>query len=945
MKKVWLAIYVLMLGTLAVRAEYSDALPEDRWVDSVYQQLTLAEKVGQLIDLRIAPTSENITELVELIENYHVGAITIMGGDARATVRLVRRLHGSDLVPIYVTSENAQSLALPFHKAMSLPSAEVYNRANDPQLLQNTLDVLAGIYADFGIQSHSFNPLHFSFSESGFNKEVEFNGEYNLLNTLPEQYKKHDLVISTEMHFEFEEDFAFSPKNLDNWNNTEWKDKIQAADQDWNRFNLPKSVITIKSIPDFPESEASHFYKKVINPLFWKHLQFSGLLSIDLNSILANSTQRHDPSTIRKMMKIGADKLVTSADVKMVHTSLIDAVERNDIRKNDIREKVKRNLRLKYQVGLKDISHTLIYDDQITFRLNDPELVKNNFLVYQKASELKTDREGSLPVVDVENTSFASLSLGFNESKAFQETLEKYAPFVHYIMPDASFNPYDLDIIFRQLKQFDHVIIALHTSDLMSYNQEIIDFLIQLKSYGAVTLVYFGNEVNAAELIDFPNKLLMFEDNEHTQRIAAARIFGAYEKARGRLAYSTPEIEGMDSRTLAKVDAIIHEAISKGATPGCQLLVARNGAVILEKGYGHYTYDSIMEVDTRTLYDLASITKVAATTQAVMKLNEDGIISLDSTLGAYLPELKETNKEHLIVKDVLTHQSGLRAFYPFWYFTMGDGENTIEYYKRYPDPSYQNTVAYGMFAANDLKDSLWHWTIDTKLRRKKYDFEPYDYRYSDLGFYLLQMLTERTSGIELDAYMDSLFYKPIGMGTMTYNPLCKFQLKRITPTERDRHFRHVLVWGTVHDQIAAMKGGVSGHAGLFSNAHDVAKIMQLQLQGGMYGGKQLLNNKTIQHYTSYQSEESRRGLGWDKPEKREDEFSPVSRYASHESFGHTGFTGTIAWADPTFDLVFVFLSNRIYPDMSNKKLNQYNIRTRLQDVVYESIWNFQKTHN
>jgi CubicO group peptidase (beta-lactamase class C family) len=276
---------------------------------------------------------------------------------------------------------------------------------------------------------------------------------------------------------------------------------------------------------------------------------------------------------------------------------------------------------------------------------------------------------------------------------------------------------------------------------------------------------------------------------------------------------------------------------------------------------------------------------------------------------------------------------------------MGDGENTIEYYKRYPDTSYKNTVAYGMFAANDLKDSLWHWTIDTKLRRKKYDFEPYDYRYSDLGFYLLQMLTERTSGIELDNYVDSLFYKPIGMGTMTYNPLCKFQLKRITPTERDRHFRHVLVWGTVHDQIAAMKGGVSGHAGLFSNAHDVAKIMQLQLQDGMYGGKQLLNPKTIRKYTAYHSAESRRGLGWDKPEKREDEFSPVSRYASHESFGHTGFTGTIAWADPTFDLVFVFLSNRIYPDMSNKKLNQYNIRTRLQEVVYESIWNFEKAHN
>jgi len=364
----------------------------------------------------------------------------------------------------------------------------------------------------------------------------------------------------------------------------------------------------------------------------------------------------------------------------------------------------------------------------------------------------------------------------------------------------------------------------------------------------------------------------------------------------------------------------------------------------MEKGYGYYTYDSIMPVDTRTIYDLASITKVAATTQAIMKLSEQGKIDLDATMGVYLPELDSSNKASLVIKDVLAHQSGLKAFYPFWINTIENDDQILHYYNDKPNDKYNKTVAYGMFAAEDLNDSLWHWTVETKLRKKRNKYELYDYKYSDLGFYLLQVLVERVTDMPLDAYMDSVFYKPMGMSTLTFNPLCKYPLKRIAPTERDTEFRHVLVWGTVHDQIAAMKGGVSGHAGLFSNAHDIAKIMQMQMQGGLYGGRQFIQKETVENFNSRQFEGSRRGLGWDKPETG-DAYSPPSRYASFDSFGHRGFTGTIAWADPTFNLVFVFLSNRIYPDMENSKLIDFNIRKRIHDVVYESMWSFEKQYN
>jgi len=536
--------------------------------------------------------------------------------------------------------------------------------------------------------------------------------------------------------------------------------------------------------------------------------------------------------------------------------------------------------------------------------------------------------------------------LGFSESKVFQETLGKYAPFVHYMLPDIAFNPYDFNILSEQLAQFDNVIVGLHTKGLKEIDNSVLSFLEQLNDHTNLVLVFIGNSTDTHELKSFKNVLFVHEDNNFTQQIAAQKIFRGADEIVGldRLAFSTPEMEGMDSKVLRKIDQIVEEAISMNATPGCQILVARNGSVVLEKGFGYYTYDSIMAVDTRTIYDLASVTKVAATTQAIMKLKEQGKINLDSTLGAYLPELEGSNKASLVIKDVLAHQSGLRAFYPFWRNTIEDENQMLYYYKDKPNETHRNTVAYGMFAAEDLKDSLCHWTIETKLRKKKKKYEPYDYKYSDLGFFLLQVLVERVSETSLDTFVDSVFYKSMGMSTLAFNPLCKFPLKRITPTERDKEFRHVLVWGTVHDQIAAMKGGVSGHAGLFGNTHDIAKVLQMHLQDGSYGGKQYLAKETVKEFRTQQNENSRRGLGWDKPEKGDD-YNPASRYASFDSFGHSGFTGTIAWADPTFDLIFVFLSNRIYPDMNNGKLIDFNIRKRIQDVVYESIWNFEKQYN
>ncbi|NJN27238.1 MAG: serine hydrolase [Cyclobacteriaceae bacterium] len=626
----------------------------------------------------------------------------------------------------------------------------------------------------------------------------------------------------------------------------------------------------------------------------------------------------------------------------MAFSAIIGGLNGRYFKQNEIKEKVNRVLMLKYHAGLG--SANILPASALALGVEKPSLDALSYQVYTKAMKKTETGAASMPFIDLTDTHFASLSLGFSDIKTFQETLDKYAPFVHYMLPGNAYDPYDLGVLQNQLAQFDHVIVGLHTSGLIELDGALLRFLNHLNAHTNVILVFLGKAIEPVAFSAFSNKIFAHEDNHITQQIAAQYVFGAlpFNAAIQRLAYSTPEMQGMDSRTLAKIDSIAHEAIRLGATPGCQVLVARNGAIVLEKGYGYYTYDSIMPVDTRTIYDLASVTKTAATTQAIMKLVEEGKIELGDSLGQYLHELSGSNKGELVIREVLAHQSGLRAFYPFWKNTIEDEKHVLHYYKDNPTGSHSNEVAYGMFAGEDLKDSLWQWTINTRLRTKRYSYKPYDYKYSDLGFYMMQVLAERASGRPLDVYVDSVFYKPMGMSTLSFNPLCKFPMMRIAPTERDTEFRHVLIWGTVHDQIAAMKGGVSGHAGLFGNANDLAKIMQMQLQEGFYGGRQYLKGETIRNFTAQQYADNRRGLGWDKPDEQD---VKENKFPTLDSFGHTGFTGTIVWADPTFNLVYVFLSNRIYPSIDNGKLSDLRIRKRIQNVVYESILDFDKHYH
>jgi beta-N-acetylhexosaminidase len=365
--------------------------------------------------------------------------------------------------------------------------------------------------------------------------------------------------------------------------------------------------------------------------------------------------------------------------------------------------------------------------------------------------------------------------------------------------------------------------------------------------------------------------------------------------------------------------------------------VAKNGHVVFEKAYGHHDYEKSKPVTTETVYDLASITKVMATTQAVMFLQSQRLLDMDAPVSQYLPDLKDTNKGKIKIRDIMTHEAGLKPYIPYHSRTLEGNKWKNEFYSDHQSIDYGVQVGTNMFAINSLPDSLWKWSLDADMRVMPQGKKRYDYVYSDIGMYMMQRVTERLLNQPLNDFMEHNFYEPLGLYTLTYLPHRKLDLGIIAPTEEDKSFRKHLIRGFVHDQGAAMYGGVAGHAGLFGTANDLAVMMQMLLQGGKYGDVHLLDENTIKEFTKRQSDQSRRGWGWDKPEVEKDKNGSTGKLAPKSTFGHTGFTGTAVWADPENQLIYVFLSNRVFPDASNNKLLKEGYRTEIHDIIYKSL--------
>ncbi len=381
-----------------------------------------------------------------------------------------------------------------------------------------------------------------------------------------------------------------------------------------------------------------------------------------------------------------------------------------------------------------------------------------------------------------------------------------------------------------------------------------------------------------------------------------------------------------------KTDSIVYDGINRKAYPGCQVLIAVKGKIIFNKAYGYHTYQNLLPVKITDLYDIASLTKTAATTLAIMKLYEEGKIDIEQKLSFYLDFLKNTNKEHIKISEILAHQAGFQSWIPFYKKTLDSKtiyKNGI--YSKYFSEQYPVKVADSLFIIKTYRDTILTRIIKSDTVKRKY-------LYSDMGFILLGELIKKISSLTLDQYVEENFYKPMNLKNICFNPLDKgISSNKIVPTEIDNEFRKQLLCGYVHDPAAAMLGGVAGNAGCFANAESLYYIMQMLINGGVYENKRLLKKETVYLFNSRRFKNNRRGLGFDKPLLIYNENSPAAASASPLSFGHSGFTGCYAWADPLYDIVYIFLSNRVYPDANNNKLLELNIRTKIQQEIYNSL--------
>ncbi len=923
---------------------------EEIWVDSVYQTLSDEQRLGQLI-----VSKKSNPEIVKLIEDGElpIGGIFLQPSNVLESNETILHVKNNMKGLFWVFAESNHQLERMASDFYAFPNDVTKASIRNKYFVEDLEKKEAASLRNLGTSIY-------------YQKEVyldNINGEYfhhllpsqlyrdtqeELIGMKNKSLRSEDILMAINLNLTFDDyDFVkYIPEDI-------------YSTTDWDNIKHEYPILFLDNLKFKNGWESDEFKKEIVRNLIRKKFDFEGVLAIDLEKFKA---QHFKPlkrnSTESELIKSGVDFILTDNPVR-AYQVMLSELKNNEIRNGDLENRVKQVLKYKYlQRASLEENPSQLADQYIR-----PSEVKNSiYESYAESITLVRNESDLIPIRNLETTNFASLSIGASELTKFQETLDKYAGFTHFVLPSNQINANAFNNLVKTLSSFDNVVVGLHAP----FNKDMLSLLASLEFKTNVIATLFDENI-PDNLESVTNSLLVtYESNDYVQELAPQIIFGArpcvgmypdlanggdfksiQTRALSRLAYANSFKSAMDEDILKGIDDIALEAVNGGATPGCQILVARNGNVVYEKSFGNYTYDTLMPVSNRSMYDLASITKVAATTQAIMFLANRGVLDLDQKLGHYLPELKGTNKEDLIIRDILTHQSGLKGFLPLWVNTIDFENIQVPFYSNEKQGEYQLEVGFGMYSSLAIKDSIYKWTVDSELRRKprRKRFEPYSYRYSDLGFYMMYVLAERLLNQPMDEFLSQNLYDPLGMSSTAFNPLCKFPIINMVPTEDDKTFRHSLVWGTVHDQIAAMNGGVSGHAGLFGNAIDLAKLGQMHLQGGEYGNQKFFDKEVIDLFTSPQNEDNRRGLGWDKPDPEDKEHTPTSVYASPSTYGHRGFTGTVIWVDPQYDLIYVFLSNRIYPSMSNGKLNDLDVRKRIHDVVYESITNFEASVN
>ena len=963
-----------------------DSLQAQHWVDSVFATLTEEQKLGQLMMVSAWSNRDEAhhRHIEQLITKYHIGGLIFFQGGPMRQARLTNRYQAQAKIPLLIAMDLEWGLGMRLDSTINFPRQMALGAIKDNTYIYEMAAEIArqchalGVHINFApvvdVNTNPENPVigNRSFGENKF-KVAEKGLAYM------RGLQEHG-IMATAKHF---------PGHGDT--DTDSHLTLPVINHDTARMNceelypfrvlfsqgVQSTMVAHMSIPvyDSTPGQASTLSEPIVTGLLRQKLGYDGLVFTDALNMKGVSAFYKSGEMCVLALKAGNDVLLYPESVPAAVRKIKRALKRGVLKKAAIDKKVRKILHAKYRAGLHQYQR--INTDNLLLRLNNPEAKLLRRQLHRQALTLVRNQGQAIPYQHLDTTHFASLSINAHATTQFQQVLGRYAPFAHHqIAPttfDADGNPIqgfsNYDSLLNKLKVYERVVVGIHgissrPANNFGLRDEQLQLIKALAQHTEVAVVVFGNAYALRNFSTVPVLLCAYHDNDDTQQLAPQILFGALaaqgvlpvsaspelpegttltNQTLGRLRYSLPEEAGIDSRTLRHIERIAQEAIREQATPGCQVLVAKQGQVVYYKGFGHLSYDSLQPVTTETVYDLASITKVAATLQATMFLAGRGILDVGKRASYYLPSMVGTNKEQLVVRDVLGHQAGLIPFIPFWASTVHDDTLDTLFYSSIANGNYQRQISPGIYSQASLKDSLWHWSLASPLRKRRNPAQPFGYRYSDLSFYIAHRINDKLLNQPMEDFLEQNVYAPLGLSRMTYLPLCKYPIQYIAPTELDMYFRQWQICGTVHDPGAAMYGGVAGHAGLFSHANDLAILFQMNLQDGLYAGQRYLPAGAVQDFTAKLPGDTRRGMGWDKPNLAGG--GPTSQYATAATFGHTGFTGTCVWADPTFDVIYIFLSNRIYPDANNVKLIKNNIRSRIQDTIYEAIWQYQAVHN
>ncbi len=940
------------------------------WADSVIKTMSLEQKIAQLIMIRVL-SKENEKynkQTIDLISKLELGGVCMFQGGPVRQVNLINRIQCASKTPVLFSIDGEWGLSMRLDSTTLFPRQMALGAIQDNFLIYKMGKEVARQFLRAGIQlnfapvadvnSNSKNPV---INSRSFGAERENVAQKAIAYMMG---MEDNGLLSCAKHFPGHGDTeSDSHYTLPIINHTE--SVLDSVDlYPFKRLiesGISSIMVAHLFIPslDTTKSRASSLSPKIVYELLRKKLNFDGLIITDALDMKGASNYLKPGELELAALLADNDILLLPTDPEIAIKTIKNAVDSCIIPEEIIHEKCLKILRYKEQLNLHEcyeIPTTNLHED--LNKTTTKQLVRE---LTEASITVINNLENTLPLFQTNDKTTATVAIGTTSKTTFQEFMSIHGRFTHYNIPP-TFNYSQSDSILKVLSAYKTVVVSIHNTSQLpqrSYNvsNESIQFIDTLSKLTQVVLTIFGNPYILEKLPSTANYKAIVEAYQPTQMAeeSAAQIIMGAVKANGRLSVSInskfligegenvfpigrlpicePSKFDISDFYVKKIDSIVKKAIKLRVFPGCQIAVAYKGNIVLNKSYGTPTYIDKKNISNSDIYDIASVTKILSTTLAVMKLYENKEIFLDDKISKHLPWLKNSNKSNITISQLLSHNSGFRPFMPFWKSYMVNGIADTAYFKKSSTGDFCYQVADSMYVSKAIKDSILE-----KIKLSEIDSTK-PYIYSDFNFILLKEIVETVTKSSIDKFVDSIFYAPLNLATIGYQPLSRFSKDRIIPTERDEIFRKQTIQGTVHDQTAALMGGVAGHAGLFSNATDIAILMQMLLNEGVYAGTRVLKASTVQKFTKHwfpKEVNNRRALGFDKP-SRDESTSPVSPSASEKSYGHSGFTGTLVWSDPELNFTFVFLSNRVYPDAENNRLAKMGIRTEIQEILYQAL--------